>query len=135
MSVFSYIRSIYALDTIDTRFTNSSSTPYQAVVDRRAESAIADAKRDDSIPGTGGKTDHSGRPVAQPSKWNTPEFYIYYLVFIIFVPLMFKVVYDVSKRQWSLFSTATKSNHLQHHTQITINSSDGYRQAGYQGAE
>jgi len=98
MSVFSYIRSIYALDTIDTRFTNSSSTPYQTVIDGRAESVVANAKRDDSIPGTGGKTDHSGRPVAQPSKWNTLEFYVYYLVFIIIVPLMFKVVYDVSKR-------------------------------------
>ena len=103
MGIFSYVKSIYALDTIGTRFTNSSSTPYQAVVDGRAETAAADAKRDDSIPGTGGKTDHSGRPVAQSSKWNTLEFYVYYLVFLIFVPLMFKVVYDVSKRELSLF--------------------------------
>ncbi|KAG9246519.1 glycerol:H+ symporter-like protein [Calycina marina] len=97
MGVFSYIRSIYALDTIDTRFTNSSATPYQTVLNKRAENAAAYAKRDDSIPGTGGKTDHSGRPVAQPSKWNTPEFYIYYLVFIVIVPLMFWVTYDVSR--------------------------------------
>jgi len=98
MTIFSYIRSVYSLDTIDTRFTSSSSTPYQAVVDRRAESAEANAKRDDSIPGVGVKTDHSGRPVAQPSKWNTTEFYLYYLVFIIVVPSMFWVVFDVSRR-------------------------------------
>ncbi|KAH8596665.1 glycerol:H+ symporter-like protein [Bisporella sp. PMI_857] len=97
MGIFSYIRSIYALDTIDTRFTNPSSTPYQIVIDGRAQSAEVNAKRDDSKPGVGVRTDHRGRPVAQPSKWNTPEFYLYYLVFLTVVPLMFWVVYDVSR--------------------------------------
>ena len=36
-------------------------------------------------------------PNAQPSKWNTPEYYIYYLFFLTIPPLMFKSVYDVSK--------------------------------------
>ena len=36
-------------------------------------------------------------PDAQPSKWNTPEYYIYYLFFLTIPPLMFKAVYDVSK--------------------------------------
>jgi hypothetical protein len=98
MSIFSYIRSVYALDTIDTRFTNSSATPYRTVVDGRLDSAEANAKRDDSNPGVGVKTDFSGRPVAQPSKWNTPEFYFYYLVFTIVVPYMFWIAYDVSRR-------------------------------------
>jgi hypothetical protein len=100
MSIFSYIRSIYALDTIDTRFTSSSATPYKTVVDGRAENAAANAKRDDSIPGPGVRTDYSGRPIAQPSKWNTPEFYFYYFVFITVVPYMFWVAYDVSRRQY-----------------------------------
>ncbi len=99
MRPFSYIRSIFALDTIDTRFTSSSATPYKSVVDARAESAVRALKRDDSIPGVGVKTDHSGRPIAQPSKWKTPEFYLYYLVFIITVPYMFWVPYEVSRRQ------------------------------------
>ncbi|KAF2481444.1 MBOAT, membrane-bound O-acyltransferase family-domain-containing protein [Neohortaea acidophila] len=34
---------------------------------------------------------------AQPSKWNTPEYYIYYLFFLTIPPLMFKAVYDVSQ--------------------------------------
>lgn len=34
---------------------------------------------------------------AQPSKWNTPEYYIYYLFFLTIPALMFKSVYDVSK--------------------------------------
>jgi hypothetical protein len=98
MSIFSYIRSIYALDTIDTRFTSSSLTPYKFIVDDRANSATANANRNDSIPGVGIKTDHSGRPVAQPSKWRTPEFYFYYFIFIITVPYMFWIAYDVSRR-------------------------------------
>lgn len=97
MSIFSYIRSIYALDTIDTRFTNSSGTPYRTVIDTRTENAAANAKRDDSIPGAGVRTDHSGRPIAQPSNWKTPEFYFYYFVFITIVPYMFWVAYDVSR--------------------------------------
>jgi hypothetical protein len=101
MSIFSYIRSIYALDTIDTRFTNSSGIPYKTVIDGRAENAATNAKRDDSIPGAGVRTDHSGRPIAQPSKWKTPEFYFYYFVFITIVPYMFWVAYDVSRRQYA----------------------------------
>jgi protein-cysteine N-palmitoyltransferase HHAT len=98
MSIFSYIRSVYALDTIDTRFTSSSSTPYKTVVDARLDPAASPSKRDDSIPGAGVKTDRHGRPVAQPSKWNTTEFYFYYFVFIITVPYMFWIPYDVSRR-------------------------------------
>lgn len=34
-----------------------------------------------------------------PSKWATPEFFLYYVVFVVAVPLMFKSVYDVSIRE------------------------------------
>lgn len=98
MSIFSYIRSIYALDTIDTRFTNASSVPYQTVIDTRAETAIVQAKRDDSVPGSGGKVDRRGKPIAQPSLWRTKEFYFYYFVFLTIVPYMFWIAYDVSRR-------------------------------------
>ena len=36
-------------------------------------------------------------PKAQPSKWNTPEYYIYYAFFLTIPFLMFKSVYDVSQ--------------------------------------
>jgi hypothetical protein len=101
MSLFSYVRSIYALDTIDTRFTTSSSTSYKTIVDARVNSTAATSKRDDSVPGVGVRIDHSGRPIAQPSKWKTLEFYFYYFVFIVTVPYMFWVAYDVSRRQYS----------------------------------
>ncbi len=99
MGIFSYVKSIYALDTIDTRFTSSSYTPYRAVIDARSDPATSGSKRDDSIPGVGVKTDYSGRPIAQPSRWKTPEFYFYYLVFIVVVPYMFWIAYDVSRRE------------------------------------
>lgn len=35
-------------------------------------------------------------PDAQPSKWNTPEYYFYYLCLLTIPPLMVKSVYDVS---------------------------------------
>jgi len=100
MSLFSYVRSIYALDTIDTRFTSSSTTPYKTVVDARSDSASSTSKRDDSVLGAGVKTDRRGRPVAKPSLWNTPEFYFYYFVFITIVPYMFWIAYDVSRREY-----------------------------------
>ncbi|KAF4612610.1 hypothetical protein G7Y89_g15569 [Cudoniella acicularis] len=97
MGIFSYVKSIYALDTIDTRFTSSSSIPYKTVIDARDDPATSGSKRDDSVPGLGVKTDRHGRPVAQPSKWKTPEFYFYYFVFITIVPYMFWIAYDVSR--------------------------------------
>lgn len=99
MGLFSYIKSIYALDTIDTRFTNPSNTPYRTVIDARRDPATSGSKRDDSIPGAGQRTDYSGRPIAQASKWATPEFYLYYVVFIVVVPYMFWIAYDVSRRE------------------------------------
>jgi protein-cysteine N-palmitoyltransferase HHAT len=36
-------------------------------------------------------------PNAQPSKWNTPEYYVYYVAFLTIPILMFKSVYDVSQ--------------------------------------
>nr|POE93246.1 glycerol uptake protein 1 [Quercus suber] len=36
-------------------------------------------------------------PRARPSRWNTPEYYLYYFFFLTIPPLMFKSVYDVSK--------------------------------------
>lgn len=36
-------------------------------------------------------------PDAKPSKWNTPEYYVYCLFFLTIPPLMFKSVYDVSQ--------------------------------------
>jgi protein-cysteine N-palmitoyltransferase HHAT len=100
MSVFSFVRRIYALDTLDTRFISSTSTPHKSVVDTRSDSAVSSSKKANPVRGAPVRTDSNGRPKAQPSKWNTLEFYFYYFIFIITVPYMFWVAYDVSRREY-----------------------------------
>ncbi|EEY17670.1 conserved hypothetical protein [Verticillium alfalfae VaMs.102] len=85
MAIFSYLRSIYDLDTLDTRFTSPSSVPYKTVVEARADPALG---REPPIKA------HSR---SQPSKWRSPEFLLYYLVLSVVVPWMFWIAYDVSR--------------------------------------
>ncbi|KAH7039071.1 MBOAT, membrane-bound O-acyltransferase family-domain-containing protein [Macrophomina phaseolina] len=93
MALLSFLRRLYSLDTLDTRFTNSSTTPPKHAA---AESRIDPAKPSPSGSKNAARSD-SRAPGPQPSKWHTPEFYLYYLVFLTAVPSMFYVVYDVSK--------------------------------------
>lgn len=86
MSPLSYFRSIYSLDTLDTRFTTSSNTSYRTVIDSRGENGVRDAQKEKVA------------SRASPSKWKTPEFYFYYLIFLICVPLMCWIPYTVSRR-------------------------------------
>lgn len=86
MSLLSFLRSVYTLDTLDTRFTTPSSTSYRTVIE----------SRNDPGPKDGQKERIAAR--ATPSKWNTPEFYLYGLVFAVCVPLMFWIPYTVSRR-------------------------------------
>jgi len=39
-----------------------------------------------------------------PSRWKTPEFYFYYLVFIVNIPLMFRCAIKFSSRKYYIFS-------------------------------
>lgn len=81
-SLLSWLRRTYSLDTLDTRFTTSATTP--ASGDTRPPSA----------------KDARANAIAQnapASLWRTPEFFVYYLFFITLVPLMFKTVVDASK--------------------------------------
>ena len=85
MGLLSFLRSVYGLDTLDTRFTTSSTVPYKTVVDSRND--LNGRRKSTSKPDTRGS----------PSKWNTPEFYLYYVVFLVAVPYMFWTAYDVSR--------------------------------------
>lgn len=87
MTLLSFFRELYSLETLDTRFGGSSRTP---------------PKVDDSAP-----RKPSGKDVREPtdlpqgastSKWNTPEFYFYGLVFLVCVPQMYWAVVQVSQR-------------------------------------
>lgn len=82
-SLFPWLRRLYSLDTLDTRFT-SPTTSAKAAADTRPPSA----------------KDAQSNAIAQKanaSLWRTPEFFVYYMFFITLVPLMFKTVADASK--------------------------------------
>jgi hypothetical protein len=86
MSLFHSLKRLYALETLDTRFTASSSPP------------PADPARPQPLPD--GKNKDTGLPAGtHPSLWRTPEFYFYYLVIALCIPLMFNSVYQVSQRK------------------------------------
>ncbi|KAH7375673.1 glycerol uptake protein [Plectosphaerella cucumerina] len=85
MGLTSLLRSLYDLDTLDTRFTSSSSAPYKTVIEARND------------PSRSKEPPNRAQARAEPSKWNTPEFYLYYLVVGIALPYMFYIAYDVSR--------------------------------------
>ncbi|KAJ5081604.1 Glycerol uptake protein 1 [Penicillium alfredii] len=89
-SLLSWLRRLYSLDTLDTRFTTSASTSTQA--DARPPSA-KDARANAVAQG------------APAPLWRTPEFFVYYLFFITLVPLMFKTVADASKESHPIYSS------------------------------
>lgn len=125
MDLLYYFRKLYSLDTLDTRFVISSTTPPRQPATelreqngRAASAESSKTSKRDAVPGT------------QSSKWNTPEFYLYYLVFLIAVPSMFKVAIEVSQRM-SICYQMTTANFLQHLTQIIPSSSHCSLQDGY----
>ena len=96
MSLLKYARKLYSLDTLDPRFTASRNfSPNYTAIDPAKPSPAEVGSRPISSNEARKKptSDGSSSPL-----WGTTEFYIYYLVFLVCVPLMFKAVYDVSKR-------------------------------------
>ncbi|KAI0107877.1 MBOAT, membrane-bound O-acyltransferase family-domain-containing protein [Nemania sp. FL0031] len=88
MGAFSFLRNVYDLDTLDTRFIVSSTTPYQTVIEARNDTAAASKER---------ATKWKSRPSSSESKWNTPEFYLYLIVIGLAIPYMFWIAYGASK--------------------------------------
>lgn len=89
MSLWYYLRRLYSLDTLDTRLTTSSQAPARLVA---AGKDISEAKTRDQ--------DASRSALGRPSKWNTMEYYFYYLVVGVAVPMMFYASYTASKGQY-----------------------------------
>ncbi|KAK4188513.1 glycerol uptake protein 1 [Podospora australis] len=85
----SFLRRLYDLDTLDTRFTTPSGVPYKVGGDL--------GKREDDNGGSNLSKRGAAAGADPKSKWGTPEFYLYYLVFLLAVPSMFWVAYDVSR--------------------------------------
>jgi hypothetical protein len=97
MGVLSFFNQLYSLDTLDTRFTTSATTPLKAASEDSE-------KKIDSLEGTSKSELPAG---ASPSRWNTLEFYFYILVCAVCIPTMYKAVWDVSQPSdpnWSKYS-------------------------------
>ena len=89
MNPLQWVKRLYSLDTLDTRFTTPAKSPYSrtdAITDVPSESPAASREQQAIAAG------------AKPSRWRTPEFGVYGFIFLTVVPLMFWTVYDVSKR-------------------------------------
>lgn len=88
-----YIRRLYSLDTLDTRFVVPATSP--------PKEALEEAKVDPANPypisnGRDKTSEH-----VQPPRWRTNEFYFYYVVISASVFFMFKLVIDCSKGQYT----------------------------------
>ncbi|KAL2870767.1 putative glycerol:H+ symporter (Gup1) [Aspergillus lucknowensis] len=93
LSFLSWLRRLYSLDTLDTRFTVPATTPVKVAAEDTRSGSAKDA-RSNAVANS-----------ASPSKWGTLEFFVYYIVFLVAVPLMFKTVADVSQESHPTFST------------------------------
>jgi hypothetical protein len=108
MSWLQYLKRLYSLDTLDTRCVIPSTTPpRQAATELQLGPEGPSNSR-----GSNSRTNGGLQDGVKPSQWKTPEFYLYYIVFIVAVPMMFKVSFDVSKCSFIPFlfhQTYTKS--------------------------
>lgn len=110
LSFLSWLRRLYSLDTLDTRFTVPANVPVKIAAEDTRSGSAKDA-RSNAVTNS-----------ASPPRWATLEFYVYYMVFIVAVPLMFKTVIDVSQGasawSWSRNGADTTclriASHLRH---------------------
>jgi hypothetical protein len=96
-----FFRQLYSLDTLDTRFVvPATASPKEALKDAELDPAGPLPTQDGK-----GKYPGAGSDV-QPPRWNTTEFYIYYMSISASIFMMFKLVLDVSKRRYLIFSAS-----------------------------
>jgi hypothetical protein len=87
-----FFRQLYSLDTLDTRFVVPATAP--------PKEALRDAELDPvgPLPTQDGKgKSRDVRDNVQPSRWNTPEFYVYYVSISASIFAMFYLVLECSK--------------------------------------
>lgn len=89
MGSLAFIRDVYTLDTLDTRFTSSSAAPYQTSIDARSDPVTR------NLPGD------KWESKAPRSKWNTQEFYLYYVGSAVMIVGIFMATASVSTRMYT----------------------------------
>lgn len=109
MAGLQYVQRLFSLNTLDTRFTTSSRA-------NPREQLLNDSAR--VVPDGGAHNLRSHRDASTnadtnlpASRWTTPEFMIYAVIFLIAIPLMIKSVYEVSNRKCS-FLLSIKSTKI-----------------------
>jgi len=100
MGLLQYLSKLYQPETLDTRFVISANAP--------PREAVAELESGDAASSSGYTATTTKVPNAQPSLWRTPEFFFYYIAFIIIVPLMFKSPMGLSQRRISTIPTDSK---------------------------
>lgn len=88
---FQFFRQLYSLDTLDTRFIVPANSP--------PKEALKEAELDPPGPLPTqdiGRSKEQGNDV-HPARWNTPEFYVYYVTISASIFMMFKLNLDCSK--------------------------------------
>ena len=105
MSLWHYLKRLYSLDTLDTRFVTSSNAPAKVAAQEHAVEGRSTPQSDgnEKPQGRGGR---AGK--VQPSKFKTPEFYFYFFIIAWAVLLIFYVPYKVSQSM-IMFSSSLDS--------------------------
>jgi len=93
-----YLKALYSLDTLDTRFTTPSSS---ALIPPSHADAASPPPKEASTPSPRSGRDSEGKGGAARSLWRTPEFAAYYVYLLYVIPYMVWTAYDLSKRRWS----------------------------------
>lgn len=98
MRLLSTIRDILSLDTLDSRFTVGTQHSPSAPRYRAAPSLATSSRSSERSPHADESRESKRvRDEAGPSRWKTPEFWLYYVVFALAIPAMFKCAYDLSQ--------------------------------------
>lgn len=88
---FRFFRQLYSLDTLDTRFIVPATSP--------PKEALKEAELDPAgpLPVEHGRSKGKAIQGVSPSRWNTTEFYVYYVSISASIFMMFKLVLESSK--------------------------------------
>ena len=98
MTILNYAPKLYSLDTLDTRFTTSSRSPFSATPSQ-IDPVKPSSKEERSGNVSGGVLDTDNQNIGlPPSRWRTVEYYVYYVIITVSLIKMFKVAFDISKR-------------------------------------